>query len=607
MSHKVKKKNSSRPSSNINLFKLASFLLGKEKSTLFWSIFGAVIASVLAIAVAAFPALFIERILNTEISYAVRIIISFALIIMVAQIVTYYDLYRMSLASAKRSARISHNLFEHVLKIDQEYLENSAFMEKYQRILDNMLDASSGFFTSINKIISSAIIIVSIGSFFIITDRIIMIFVILLAGIDVLTGLKISKVEYDKTVAMSEFTKRSGVINRMFMLSHSLREFKTFSAESFALTKANEHWKLGMKTESKFHKLLNFLQGLGFASGNLISLAVMIVFAVLVLRDDISAAAFFLNIALFVEFSESAKSMVEIIPSIRKINLFSGDYFDFLNDEKIISSYIVNGIALEKVESIELLDVSFRYSSSDVNALTKVNLKIDRGEKIAIAGTNGEGKSTLIKVISGFYKATEGTVLINGVPIEKYNTACIRRNVSILFQDYFIFPYAISDNFIKDESVNDILLEKLDFFSFTKHKDLPMELDTGIGSEFNSNHTELSGGEKQKLAIVRALLKNKDTSTLIMDEPMNNLDMYTESKMYKEVLDDNDGTVIIVSHQMSFMEKMDKIVVMENGSIIQQGNHTELISLKNGKYSMLFNKYRSKYAVEVNEYDNSSY
>ncbi|MCL2227390.1 MAG: ABC transporter ATP-binding protein/permease [Oscillospiraceae bacterium] len=581
-----------------HIFKLLKYVMSHDKSTIAWSATGAVLGSMSMLILAAFPALFIERIMYADQHGAIFYLALFAAFMTIVLLITSYDLYRVSLADTRRRVRIVHDLIGFTFKIDMDYLENSEFLELYQRILANMQEACREFFYTINRLLSAVIVIISISAIFATIDATVLVLAIVVTAIDVVIARKLYQQQHKRTIAKSEFNKRSEVMKRMFILGNSLREIRNFGLEVFALGKASEFWAEGINVERKYHKNLNMLQGLGFALSQLVGLVPMGIFSYFVLRGELSVSAFFLYIALYAQFSSSAKLLLEIIPSIGKANTFAAEFFSFIGNKKYTSRFVDDGEPLGKIDTIELKNVGYRYKTSSENTLEGIDISIRRGERVAIVGENGAGKSTLSKVLSGFYQPTEGHVLLNGMPLEQYNTEELRRNFNQLFQDYFLFPFSIRENLLTDEGETEendgAMWALLERYALAEHmKSLPAGLDTGIGGEFYREYTELSGGERQKLAIIRMMLK-RDSSVLVLDEPMNNLSIKTENTLYKDVFDARDNIVIIVSHRMSFMPQMDKIIVMDGGKIAEIGNHQELIEL-GGTYANLFNMQKEKY------------
>ena len=239
---------------------------------------------------------------------------------------------------------------------------------------------------------------------------------------------------------------------------------------------------------------------------------------------------------------------------------------------------------------IEFCNVSFKYPGSDSYSLHNVSIKFRIGERLAVVGMNGSGKTTFIKLMCRLYDPTEGRVLLNGVDIRKYDYAEYLSIFSIVFQDFRLFSFTLGQNvaassdYEKDRVID--CLKKAGF----EHRleEMPSGLDTSLYKDFDRNGVEISGGEAQKIAIARALYKN--TPFIILDEPTAALDPIAEYEIYSSFNNIvQDKTAIYISHRLSSCRFCDKIAVFHEGNIVQMGTHAELLSNRSGKYFELWN------------------
>ncbi len=272
------------------------------------------------------------------------------------------------------------------------------------------------------------------------------------------------------------------------------------------------------------------------------------------------------------------------------------DYREFcdvsLSDFKLPSTEKKeNPPPLENAPVFELRNVSFSYDGSN-NVLKNVDLKIYDGEKVALVGKNGCGKSTLINLILGLYQPTEGYIFYKGHPYSNYDRDFITKHVGIAFQDYFIFEKMIDQN-IGMGDVSNIENSKMINEAATKGqaehfiKKLPYGMKTWLGKNYDfENGVDLSGGEKQRLALARAYMNNK--RVMIMDEPTAAMDPIAEMNQYLNISHMVlKNTAILVSHRIGFARLASRIIVMTDGHITEQGTHEELIA-NNGEYKALF-------------------
>ncbi len=245
---------------------------------------------------------------------------------------------------------------------------------------------------------------------------------------------------------------------------------------------------------------------------------------------------------------------------------------------------------------ITLSDVHFTYPGNDKPTLNGITMHIKKGEKVALVGFNGAGKSTLIKLLLRLYDPDNGTISYNGEDIRHYPIADYRKQYSALFQDFEIIATGIGENLTMsdtplDEEKADEVLKKAAFWD--KFCTLPDGYNTQLTKEFNDSGINLSGGEAQKIAIARVLYA--DAGVLVLDEPSSALDPLAEYTLNKSVTTlAEDKTVIIISHRLSTTRFVDTIFMLEDGRVIEQGNHDNLLA-QNGKYAEMFRLQAEKY------------
>ncbi|MCL2773619.1 MAG: ABC transporter ATP-binding protein/permease [Oscillospiraceae bacterium] len=268
-------------------------------------------------------------------------------------------------------------------------------------------------------------------------------------------------------------------------------------------------------------------------------------------------------------------------------------------------SKIKNKETSEDIKSdvpIEIKNLTYKYGE-DIIAIDDLSLNINKGESIALIGENGSGKSTLIKCIIGLYKPENGSVKIYGN--ESYDTdeEIIRKYVSITFQDYCTYPFTLRENVgfgeITEIANDDKILTAIEFANADEILKKCGKLDAVLGRQLEPDGLELSGGQWQRLALARAYMNMRDIA--IFDEPSAALDPIAELKQFENLKSTlKNKTSILISHRIGFARLADKIVVMDNGRIAEQGTHDYLISL-NGKYAEMFNAQKKWYDLDYDE------
>ncbi|UMT75031.1 SAV1866 family putative multidrug efflux ABC transporter [Staphylococcus roterodami] len=250
---------------------------------------------------------------------------------------------------------------------------------------------------------------------------------------------------------------------------------------------------------------------------------------------------------------------------------------------------IKNGIGAQPIEikqgRIDIDHVSFQYNDNEAPILKDINLSIEKGETVAFVGMSGGGKSTLINLIPRFYDVTEGQILIDGHNIKDFLTGSLRNQIGLVQQDNILFSDTVKENILLGRpTATDA--EVVEAAKMANAHDFIMNLPNGYDTEVGERGVKLSGGQKQRLSIARIFLN--DPPILILDEATSALDLESESIIQDalEVLS-KDRTTLIVAHRLSTITHADKIVVIENGHIVETGTHRELIA-KQGAYEHLY-------------------
>ena len=247
--------------------------------------------------------------------------------------------------------------------------------------------------------------------------------------------------------------------------------------------------------------------------------------------------------------------------------------------------------------TLELRDVTFRYPGADHDTLSHVNLTIHPGEKLAVVGKNGAGKTTLIKLLCGFYDPTEGQVLLDGEDIRQYNRRDYYKHFSAVFQQFSPLAGTMAENVAQSFEVDLArvweCLERAGLAD--KIRELPQKENTHLGREIYLDGIDLSGGQMQRLMLARALYKN--APVVVLDEPTAALDPLAESDLYQKYSDlTGNCTSVYISHRLASTRFCDRVLLIENGGIAEEGTHEELLE-QGGRYAYLFNL-QSKYYKE---------
>lgn len=265
--------------------------------------------------------------------------------------------------------------------------------------------------------------------------------------------------------------------------------------------------------------------------------------------------------------------------------------------EKIPESQ--DGMMCEKINSIEFKDVCFEYKENEP-VISNLSFRIEGDKVCALVGHNGAGKSTIIKLLFRLYDPTGGEILVNGINIREYNLKSYRKQFSAAFQDYKVMAMSVKDNVLMGEKFDnpDKIAERALRCAgvWDKVSGLFGGMNTIMTREFDNEGAVLSGGEQQKIVVARAFAQN--ASVKVFDEPSSALDPIAEYDLYKGIMNESRGHItLFISHRLSSVKDADEVFMLENGSVIEQGTHRQLMDM-GGKYCEMFTKQAQNYLAD---------
>ncbi len=503
-------------------------------------------------------------------------------------------------AEPRMKQAIKQMMFEKAKEIDLECYDNPEFYNDYVLSVSEADNQIGRIFALITNLCTGLVSIVLSGAFFIGNDPVSFIFIAVSFVASLWSGKALNKLNFRIRRERNPLERKLGYVNRVFYLNdyakevrlnkelagELLKDFDETNDKLLAIDKRNAPKRFGLLILKDY-----------ICSGFLIDVVYMIY---LVLCAAIFRTISYSNVAVMRGTANRMKNRMrqfsDVFPKMQEISLYVEKMQRFLELEPKIISTEKKQLP-ETVSEIELRNVSFAYNEKDGFILHNINMKIEPYSKIAIVGFNGAGKTTLIKLIMRLYDPNEGEILLNGVNIKEYDLDEYRKKIGTVFQDFKIFAATVKENVVLDFADNvdkqkiEAAVEKSGFAE--RLGTLSNGMDTPLTTEFEEQGVNLSGGEGQKLAVARAFYK--DAGLIILDEPSSALDPISEYHLNRSMLTAAEHkSVVFISHRLSTTRIADRIYMLENGRIIEEGSHNELLDRK-GKYAQMWKAQAGQY------------
>ncbi len=501
--------------------------------------------------------------------------------------------------------RFKRELTETMTSMEYANLENPKVLDEHERIrnvmnvktqsIEGMMDSSIKCGTLALQILMAGILISGLHPLLIV----ILLFLLILSFIVVdKTKLKDKELVWD---ALGPYWRKH--FNLGFLTNHftSAKEIRVYNMKDWIYGKylgindnINKKYRISRNLWFKSQAILMPLSLL-----EEISLYAFLIYELS--RNNLTVAEFTLYIASVHIFITAVNSFIAEYTEIKKQSLEVRDFRSFIDSYKIPEKEKAELPPMEKHPDFGFQDVTFCYEGQEKNALEHVSLSIPYGQRLAIVGLNGAGKTTMIKLLSGFYKPTSGKITINGKDCETMEREDLFRYFSAVFQNVEEYPFTVEENVSMrrsedtDEARVTECLERCGLMD--KIKKLENGRKTQVLKVLEEDGVDFSGGEKQKLALARALYK--DAPVLILDEPTSALDPLAEERLYRNFNDwIGDKTGIFISHRLSSTRFCQKVVLFEDSHLVEYGSHEELMK-KKGKYYDLYETQAELYRKEA--------
>ena len=475
-------------------------------------------------------------------------------------------------------------LFKHISKLSLSFFNNTKTSELSSILIRDISGMRVAFSQSLQKLIVEPISIASFLILLFIIDVRFSILVIIIIPISGFFSYQIGQSIRRKSKRNS--IQSAGILNIIKEALSNIKIIKIFNLEDSENKKFKTENKKYFNLIFKKSILSNLLTPINETIGLSVGILLIWFGGISVLEDQTMQSDDFIKFILLLF------AMLQPIRKLSNVNVVFQNgiaaaerVFSILdNENKIVQRK--NPIHIDDFNSsIKFKEVDFKYAGNENMILENINLEIKKGQTVAIVGKSGAGKTTLSDLIPRFYDPYNGNIFIDNNDVKDYSLKSLRSLIGIVTQNIILFNDSIKNNIAYgSKNAND--KELTNALKSANLYDLVSKLDRGINTIIGENGIKLSGGEKQRLSIARALVKNPQI--LILDEATASLDSESEKKVHHAI--DNvikDRTVIVIAHRLSTIINADKIIVMDKGRIVEQGNHLELINL-DGIYKKLY-------------------
>ena len=530
---------------------------------------------------------FIENWLNFQVSSfaaddnqkAILFVVGIVIILFfLKNISNYFALFFSTLIRNGVIKNLKKNIYEKIITLPLSYFSKNKKGDLISRMSSDVIEVQNSFLSIIEIFIRDPLTIAfTIGAMFVISYKLTLFVIVFIPVSGFIISFIGKTLKRKSLLVQREQAELTSITEETI---NGIKIIKSFLAESFFKNKFDKTNTNFLSFSNKLINRQNIAAPLSEFLGILVIGVLLWYGGQLVLIDmELKPAAFITYMGLAYGVLTPAKSISKAFYSLKKGNAAAERVFEIIDSK----SEFFDDSNKENLDSfkkcIEFKNVSFKYENATV--LNNISLKVNKGEMVAIVGSSGSGKSTLVNLIPRFFDKISGKILIDDIDINNLSRLKIRSLIGIVSQDSILFNTSIKENILLGDSKGNIDEKLSESLSIANADEFINELDDQVDYNVGDNGSNLSGGQKQRVAIARAVYSN--SPILILDEATSSLDSKSE-KLVQDAIDKLmiDKTSIVIAHRLSTIQNANKIIVLDKGEIVEQGNHDELI--KNDSY-----------------------
>ncbi|WP_231934682.1 ABC transporter ATP-binding protein [Micromonospora viridifaciens] len=496
--------------------------------------------------------------------------------------------------------RVELGMFDATTAVDLAAFDDAGFAEEMDRVRDRGMREAASIVDHTVNLVTGLVGVLATAAAVAVIQPILLPCLLLATVPEAVTAVRMARRQYLNLLARTTRRRRMWMLAALMANRHTAAEIRAYQMRGFLLGEYLRITAGETEADLDLARSQATTRMLGASGSGLASVAVYAVLGGLLLTGWVVLAAAAAALLALQAAHASLRTMVVATNSLYEDALYYQDYRDFL-DRASRHTRPVGGQPAAGFDTIEFDQVSLRYPDTDNPAVDEISLTLRRGQVIALVGENGCGKTTLAKLIAGLYRPTSGVIRWDGVDTSDLDPHSLGSHVAVMTQEWWKFPFTAGQNILigrhdrpspgTGPSVEDAAR------AATVHEivlGLPHGYNTLLDREYKDGH-DLSGGQWQRLVAARSLYR--DARLLVCDEPSAALDARAEHAMFQQLRRQPDKLIVLITHRLANIRHADKIFVMREGRLVQQGNHDELMA-RDGLYRELFDLQATGYLAK---------